>query len=64
MEHRVSIEAGALAVLASASERFLRFAQDLHDAGCQEVMQDDLDTLKEAIQTGRLALGKEQSQER
>ncbi len=54
----VLIDAAALAVLVAASERFLRIGQNLFDAGTHDI-KDDLDVLKEAIQIGREALGKE-----
>lgn len=55
----VLIDIGALHVLVAASVGFLGNAQSFRDAG-QDVSQDLLDTLTEAIRIGREALGKEE----
>lgn len=59
MDQPVLMSRAALAVLTETSERFLRFAQDLHSRGNQSVTQDDLDALTQAIQAGNQALGKQ-----
>lgn len=58
-EQKVLIDAGALAVLVAASERFLHFGRDLFEAGTHDI-REDLDVLSIAIQVGRHALGKEE----
>lgn len=56
----IVISSAVLAALTAASASFLRFAQSLHDAGNQDITQQELDALTAAIQAGREALGKEE----